>query len=77
MTFDTLSRTVAGVSFRRQPRAPGRCSCPDSGPEATLVIARKPKFLLLTLAVSAALVGCKKDEAPAATAAAPAPEAAA
>ena len=41
------------------------------------MIARKPKFLLLTLAVSAALVGCKKDEAPAATAAAPAPEAAA
>ena len=41
------------------------------------MIARNPKLLLLTLAVSAALVGCKKDETPAATAAAPAPEAAA
>ena len=37
------------------------------------MIARKPKFLLLTLAVSAALVGCKKEEAPAAAATAPAP----
>ncbi len=41
------------------------------------MIARNPKLLLLTLAVSAALAGCKKDETPAATAAAPAPEAAA
>jgi len=36
------------------------------------VIVSNPKILLLTLAVSAALVGCKKEETPAATAAAPA-----
>ncbi len=41
------------------------------------MIVRKPQILLLTLAVSAALVGCKKEEAPAAAAPAPAPEAAA
>ncbi|MTI72907.1 MAG: peptidase [Stenotrophomonas sp.] len=41
------------------------------------MIVRKPQILLLTLAVSAALVGCKKEEAPAAAATAPAPEAAA
>ncbi|MGB3392146.1 MAG: M13-type metalloendopeptidase [Stenotrophomonas sp.] len=35
-------------------------------------MARKPKFLLLTLAVSAALVGCNKDEATTPVAAAPA-----
>ncbi len=40
------------------------------------MIVRKPQILLLTLAVSAALVGCKKEETPAA-AAAPAPETAA
>ncbi len=36
------------------------------------MIVSNPKILLLTLAVSAALVGCKKEETPAATAAAPA-----
>ena len=41
------------------------------------MIVRKPQILLLTLAVSAALVGCKKEETPAAAATAPAPEAAA
>jgi len=41
------------------------------------VIVRKPQILLLTLAVSAALVGCKKEETPAAAVATPAPEAAA
>ena len=40
------------------------------------MIVRKPQLLLLTLAVSAALVGCKKDETPATEAAAPAPAAA-
>ncbi|MQP76068.1 peptidase [Stenotrophomonas sp. MYb238] len=41
------------------------------------MIVRKPQILLLTLAVSAALVGCKKEETPAAAVATPAPEAAA
>jgi len=41
------------------------------------VIVRKPQILLLTLAVSAALVGCKKDETPAPQADAQTPAAAA
>ncbi len=40
------------------------------------MISRKPQILLLTLAVTAALVGCKKNETPAAETAAPAPAAA-
>ena len=40
------------------------------------MIVSNPKILLLTLAVSAALVGCKKEETPAAQAAAPAAAAA-
>ncbi len=40
------------------------------------MIVRKPQILLLSLAVSAALIGCKKEETPAAPAAAPAAAAA-
>ncbi len=41
------------------------------------MIVRKPQILLLSLAVSAALIGCKKEETPAAPATAAAPAAAA
>ena len=70
MTFDTLAGLAGGVSFgpRSHPRP-----LPDSlGPEA-IQVTRTPKIVLLTLAVSAALVGCGKTETPAKDAAASAP----
>ncbi len=73
MTFDTLAGLAGGVSFG--PRSHLR-PLPDSlGPEA-IQVTRTPKIVLLTLAVSAALVGCGKTETPAKDAAASAPAAA-
>ncbi len=70
MTFDTLAGLAGGVSFG--PRSHLR-PLPDSlGPEA-IQVTRTPKIVLLTLAVSAALVGCGKTETPAKDAAASAP----
>nr|WP_258013278.1 M13-type metalloendopeptidase [Stenotrophomonas maltophilia] len=70
MTFDTLAGLVGGVSFGPRPYLR---PLPDSlGPEA-IQVTRTPKIVLLTLAVSAALVGCGKTETPAKDAAASAP----
>nr|WP_253902025.1 M13-type metalloendopeptidase [Stenotrophomonas maltophilia] len=70
MTFDTLAGLAGGVSFGPRPHLR---PLPDSlGPEA-IQVTRTPKIVLLTLAVSAALVGCGKTETPAKDAAASAP----
>ena len=71
MTFDTLAGLAGGVSFgpRSHPRP-----LPDSLGLEAIQVTRTPKIVLLTLAVSAALVGCGKNETPAkdATASTPA-----
>ncbi len=70
MTFDTLAGLASGVSFG--PRSHLR-PLPDSLGLEAIQVTRTPKIVLLTLAVSAALVGCGKTETPAKDAAASAP----
>ena len=70
MTFDTLAGLAGGVSFG--PRSHLR-PLPDSLGLEAIQVTRTPKIVLLTLAVSAALVGCGKTETPAKDAAASAP----
>ncbi|MEG0183649.1 MAG: peptidase, partial [Stenotrophomonas sp.] len=80
MTFDTLAGRASGVSSGPRPRR-GQPTHDPSAWRPFTVIARTPKIVLLTLAVSAALVGCGKNETPAtdsaASTAAPATPAAA
>ncbi len=73
MTFDTLAGQAGGVSFgpRPSPRP-----FPDSLGLEAIKVTRTPKIVLLTLAVSAALVGCGKNETPAKDANASTPAAA-
>ena len=73
MTFDTLAGQAGGVSFgpRPSPRP-----FPDSLGLEAIKVTRTPKIVLLTLAVSAALVGCGKNETPAKDATASTPAAA-
>lgn len=73
MTFDTLAVRAGGVLFgpRPSPRP-----FPDSLGLEAIQVTRTPKIVLLTLAVSAALVGCGKNETPAKDATASTPAAA-
>lgn len=73
MTFDTLAGQAGGVSFG--PR-PSLRPFPDSLGLEAIKVTRTPKIVLLTLAVSAALVGCGKNETPAKDATASTPAAA-
>src|SRR5690606_25387418 len=54
--------------FLRWPRLPRPHSCSEFGLEANPVIVRKPQILLLSLAVPAALIGCKHEDTPSAPA---------
>jgi len=73
MTFDTLAGTASGVSFGPRPPSAGHSQKhPARRPDQ---VTRTPKIVALTLAVSAALVGCGKTDAPATDGSAAAPAA--